>query len=103
MLLKKTNAALGLLSIVAMLVHIGYTVFAYLAFYYNPTLKLLTAIPFMVLACLHAIPVNRRAYPLRFQRDALFQLQPDGNPDAGAGDGGLRAVSPGEPRSALSQ
>ena len=55
MLLKKTNAALGLLSIVAMLVHIGYTVFAYLAFYYNPTLKLLTAVPFMVLACLHAI------------------------------------------------
>ena len=55
MLLKKTNAALGLLSIVAMLVHIGYAVFAYLAFYYNPTLKLLTAVPFMVLACLHAI------------------------------------------------
>ena len=38
-----------------MLVHIGYTVFAYLTFYCNPTLKLLTAIPFMVLACLHAI------------------------------------------------
>ena len=38
-----------------MLVHIGYTVFAYLAFYYNPTLKLLTAIPFMVLVCLHAV------------------------------------------------
>lgn len=29
---KKINAALGLLSIVAMLLHIGYTVFAYLAF-----------------------------------------------------------------------
>lgn len=55
MRLKKINAALGLLSIAAMLLHIGYTVFAYLAFYYNPTLKLLTAIPFMVLACLHAI------------------------------------------------
>lgn len=55
MKLKKINAALGLLSIVAMLLHIGYTVFAYLAFYYNPTLKLLTAIPFMVLACLHAV------------------------------------------------
>ena len=53
--LKKINAALGLLSIAAMLVHIGYTVFAYLAFYYNPTLKLLTAVPFMVLACLHAV------------------------------------------------
>lgn len=55
MKLKKINAALGLLSIVAMLVHIGYTVFAYLTFYYNPVLKLLTAVPFMVLACLHAI------------------------------------------------
>ena len=55
MLLKKINAALGLLSIVAMLVHIGYTVFAYLSFYYNPTLKVLTAVPFMVLACLHAV------------------------------------------------
>lgn len=55
MKLKKINAALGLLSIVAMLLHIGYSVFAYLAFYYNPTLKLLTAIPFMVLACLHAV------------------------------------------------
>lgn len=53
--LKKLNAALGLLSIAAMLLHIGYTVFAYLAFYYHPTLKLLTAVPFMALACLHAV------------------------------------------------
>lgn len=53
--LKKLNAALGLLSIAAMLLHIGYTVFAYLAFYYNPALKQLTAVPFMVLACLHAV------------------------------------------------
>ena len=55
MKIKKINAALGLLSIAAMLVHIGYTVFAYLAFYYNPMLKLLTAVPFMVLVCLHAV------------------------------------------------
>ena len=55
MKLKKINAALGLLSIAAMLLHIGYTVFAYLTFYYNPGLKLLTAVPFMVLACLHAV------------------------------------------------
>ena len=55
MRLKKINASFGLLSIAAMLLHIGYTVFAYLAFYYNPTMKLLTAIPFMVLACLHAV------------------------------------------------
>ena len=55
MRLKKINAALGLLSIAAMLVHFGYTVFSYLMFYYNPVLKVLTAVPFMVLVCLHAI------------------------------------------------
>ena len=55
MKLKKTSAALGLLSIAAILLHIGYTGFAYLTFYYNPGLKLLTAVPFMVLTCLHAV------------------------------------------------
>ena len=55
MKIKKLNAALSLLTVLALLVHVGYTVYAYLAFYYNPTLKLLTAIPFMVLACLHAV------------------------------------------------
>ena len=44
MKMKKINAALGLLSIAAMLVHIGYTVLAYLTFYYNESLKILTAI-----------------------------------------------------------
>ncbi|MCR4600553.1 MAG: hypothetical protein K5767_02280 [Clostridia bacterium] len=55
MKLKKLNAALGLLSIAAMLLHIGYTVFAYLTFYYDPMLTILTAVPFMVLVCMHAI------------------------------------------------
>ena len=55
MKLKRINAAVGLLSAVALLVHVGYTAYAYLAFYYNPTLKLLTAVPFMVMACLHAV------------------------------------------------
>lgn len=55
MFLKKLNAALGELSILFMLVHIGYSVYAYLTAYYNPLLKNLTAIPFMVLVCLHAI------------------------------------------------
>lgn len=55
MKLKKINAALGLLSIAALLLHMGYTVFSYIAFYYNPTLKLLTAIPSMILICLHAV------------------------------------------------
>ena len=53
--LRKLNAALGLLSAAALLAHVGYTVYAYLAFYYNPALKLWTAIPFMVLTCLHAV------------------------------------------------
>ena len=55
MKLKKISAAAGLLAILFMLVHIGYTVFAYLAFYYNPFLKVLTAVPFMVLTCVHAV------------------------------------------------
>ena len=55
MKLKKLNAALGLLSIAAMLLHIGYIVFSYLIFYNNPALLRLTAVPFMVLACMHAI------------------------------------------------
>ncbi len=55
MILKKTNAVLGLLSILFMLGHIGYSTFCYLTFYYNPFLKLVFAIPFMVLVCLHAV------------------------------------------------
>lgn len=55
MKLKKCNAALGLLTILALFVHIGYSVFAYLTFYYNPTVKTLTAAPVIVFTCLHAI------------------------------------------------
>lgn len=52
---KKTNAIFGLLTILFMLLHMGYSVYAYLTFYYNPFLKLLFAVPFMVLVCLHAV------------------------------------------------
>ena len=52
---KKLNAALGLLSILLMLVHVGYSVFAYLTMYYNPQLKNLTAYPFLVAVSLHAV------------------------------------------------
>lgn len=52
---KKMNAALGLLSILLMLLHVGYSVFAYLASYYNPLLKNWTAYPFMVAVSLHAV------------------------------------------------
>ena len=55
MALKKANAILGLLSAVCMLAHIGYNVFCYLTFYYNPALKLVFSIPFIVVVCIHAI------------------------------------------------
>lgn len=55
MKLKKINAALGLLSILFILIHMGYNVFAYLTFYYNPVLSKMTAVPFMILVCLHAV------------------------------------------------
>ena len=55
MKLKKISASLGLLSIACMMIHIGYIVFTYLTFYYNPMLTILTAVPFMVMVCLHAI------------------------------------------------
>ena len=53
--LKKANAILGLLSIVFMVIHIGYSVFCYLTMYYNETLKAHIAAPLIVLMCLHAI------------------------------------------------
>ena len=55
MRLKKINAALGLLSALGLLAHVGYTVYAYLTMYYNPGLKLIMAVPFMIAACLHAV------------------------------------------------
>ena len=55
MKMKKINVVLGLLSILFMVLHIGYSVFAYLTFYYNPVLKMVFAYPFMVLMCLHAV------------------------------------------------
>ena len=53
--LKKCSALLALLTIFALLVHVAYNVFAYLTFYYNPTLSTLTAVPILVFCCLHAI------------------------------------------------
>lgn len=52
---KKVNAALGLLSILCMLLHAGYSVFAYLTMYYNPVLKWAFAIPCVLFVCLHAV------------------------------------------------
>ncbi len=55
MKLKKINAILSLFTTLALFVHIGYTSYAYLTFYYNPFLKNLTSIPLMVFVCLHAV------------------------------------------------
>lgn len=55
MKLKKLNAVLALLSTIAMIFHIGYNIFAYLTMYYNPTLKLISAVPFIVITCIHAV------------------------------------------------
>ncbi len=55
MILKKTNAVLSLLTLLGVLIHVGYNVFAYLTFFYDPLLKKITAYPFMIAVCLHAI------------------------------------------------
>lgn len=55
MKLKKVNAATALLSTLLLFLHIGYSAYAYLTFYYNPQFKILTAYPFMILACIHAV------------------------------------------------
>ncbi|MCR5651784.1 MAG: hypothetical protein K6F86_11460 [Lachnospiraceae bacterium] len=55
MKLKKCNAILSLLSALTLLIHILYNIFAYAAFFYDPTLKMLTALPFIIIVCAHAI------------------------------------------------
>ena len=55
MKLKKINAVLALLTTLFILIHIGYNTYCYLAFYYNPTLKMVTSIPVMISVCLHGI------------------------------------------------
>ena len=55
MFLKKLNAVISLLTILGMLIHAGYSIFAYLTMYYNPVIKTLTAYPFLICVCLHAL------------------------------------------------
>lgn len=55
MKLKKASAVLGLLSILLMLAHVVYSVFAYLTMYYNPMVTKLLAWPFLAAVCLHAV------------------------------------------------
>lgn len=55
MKLKKLNAVLSLASMAALLLHLGYSVYAYLKYYYNPTLTKTFSIILMVLTSLHAV------------------------------------------------
>ena len=55
MKLKKLNAALALLSILQLLSHLGYSVYAYLTFSYHPGLTRLLAHTTRIVVCLHAI------------------------------------------------
>ena len=55
MRIKKWNAALSLLTMLLMLVHMGYNAYCYLTFYYNPTVKLWIACPFFLAVALHAL------------------------------------------------
>ncbi|MCR4604482.1 MAG: hypothetical protein K5639_00600 [Eubacterium sp.] len=55
MKLKKFNAVVAILSVLALFVHMGYNAYAYFALYYNPFLKTITIIPVMVFMCIHAV------------------------------------------------
>ena len=55
MKIKKTNAALSLLTVLLLLLHIGYTVYCYLTFSHNAFLSKLFSIPFIAATCLHAV------------------------------------------------
>ena len=55
MKIKKINAAAALLTAVLLIIHVLYCCYEMLALYYNETLKMITALPFMIMTCLHAI------------------------------------------------
>ena len=55
MKLKKTNAVMGILTILFLLLHMGYSIYTYLTFYYNPFLSKVFQVPVIAAACLHAV------------------------------------------------
>ena len=55
MKLKKSNALLSLLTSLFLLLHIGYSVYAYLTFFYDPFLTKLFSVALIAAACLHAV------------------------------------------------
>ena len=54
LIIRKLNALLSLMASLLTVIHVGYSAYCYLTFYYNPGLKELTAIPMTVITCLHA-------------------------------------------------
>ena len=55
MKLKKINAIISLLAIIFIILHVGFTVFEYVSFHFNPIFTKVFAVPFMFLACIHGI------------------------------------------------
>ena len=53
MKLKKCSAVLSLLTFLMLLLHMGYSAYAYLTFFYNPALTKAFSVPLIVLTCLH--------------------------------------------------
>ena len=53
--LKRTNAVLGLLTIILLFIHTGFNVFCYMTMFYDPVLKNVFSLPLIVVFCLHAV------------------------------------------------
>ena len=55
MKLKTINAIVSLLTVLFLLLHVGFTGFCYLTMYYNPFLKKVFTLPFMMMVLAHAV------------------------------------------------
>lgn len=55
MRIKKINAFVSLLTVLLLLLHVGYSGFCYLTMYYNPVLKIVFTMPFMLAVLTHAV------------------------------------------------
>lgn len=55
MKLKRINAIFALLSALMLILHMGYTSYVALTYHYDPLIVKLTAVPFMVCVCIHAV------------------------------------------------
>ena len=55
MKLKKCNAVLSLLTVLALLLHVGYVFYAYLTFDYNASIQKVLSRAVEVLVCIHAV------------------------------------------------